>query len=269
MSVPILGFEDISFFYIEEEKVIEHLYFSIEPGTITAVLGPNGVGKTTFLNIAMGYLRPQQGRVVLQGRPFFTYSRRVLGTWMGLVPQSEHIPFEYSLIEYVLHGRAPYLKPLEMPKQRDCDIAAEALTRVGLEGYEDRPINALSGGERQLLMIARALAQEPRILFFDEPASHLDLANKKHLIELIRKLSDSGVTIMFTTHEPEVVIAAADHIALMGEGKMLYTGTVEETFTEKNLSRVYGVPVRITNVNGVTVVVWHGDAGEEAEELNP
>lgn len=258
MSLPILRFNDITFSYTQEEKIIDNLSFSIEPGTITAVLGPNGVGKTTFLNIAMGYLRPQEGEVILQGSPFTSYSRRTLGTWMGLVPQSEHIPFEYSLIEYVLHGRAPYLKPLEMPKQQDCHVAAEALARVGLEGFEDRSIVALSGGERQLLMIARALAQEPKILFFDEPTSHLDLANKKRLIGLIKKLSDSGVTIMFTTHEPEVVIAAADHIALMGEGKMLYTGTVEETFTEDNLSRIYGVPVKLADAGGVTLVIWHG-----------
>ena len=201
----LLAFQDIAFRYQPHNgPVLRQLALEIQPGTITAILGPNGVGKTTLLHLTLGWLKPEAGQVRLAGKPLGSYSRHELGQWMALVPQSEHMPFDYSVIEYVLLGRAPYLKPLEMPGERDRLIARQAVEQVGLSGLEKRAITRLSGGERQLVLLARALAQQPRLLLLDEPTSHLDLSNKSRLLGLLQQLVAQGVTIMLTTHEPDV-----------------------------------------------------------------
>jgi iron complex transport system ATP-binding protein len=128
MTKPLLAFHDIAFRYQPHNgPVLRQLALEIQPGTVTAILGPNGVGKTTLLHLALGWLRPESGKVFLQGRPLGSYSRHELGQWMGLVPQSEHMPFDYSVLEYVLLGRAPYLKPLEMPGEQNCFVAKPLL----------------------------------------------------------------------------------------------------------------------------------------------
>ncbi|PKO22245.1 MAG: ABC transporter ATP-binding protein [Chloroflexi bacterium HGW-Chloroflexi-1] len=257
MNTALLAFQDISFSYPSNGKpVFQRFALEIAPGAVTAILGPNGAGKTTLLHMALGWLKPQGGQITLQGRPLGSYSRGELGRWIGLVPQSEHTAFEYSLFEYVLLGRAPYLKPLEMPGAEDRRIALDALARVGLAGWEGRSIARVSGGERQLVLVARALAQQPRFLLLDEPTSHLDLGNKVRLLGLLRELASQGVTILFTTHEPEVSTALATHLVLMRAGQVLHTGTLTETFTGERLSAIYGVAVEVAQVNGRQVVLW-------------
>ena len=172
----ILRFEQVAFTYTNGKEVLHTLSLDLREGCPTVILGPNGSGKTTLLHIALGWLKPSNGRVLLAGKPLRAYSRRELGQWMGLVPQSEHTPFEYSLLEYVLLGRAPYLHPLAMPEASDYARAQAALERVGMGELSGRSILRLSGGERQLVLVARALAQETRLLLLDEPTSHLDLA---------------------------------------------------------------------------------------------
>lgn len=256
MSEMLLSLQAIDFGYLPDGKVLHSLTLEIETGTVTTILGPNGAGKTTLLHLALGWLQPRAGRVWLASRPLESYSRRELGRWIGLVPQSEHIPFEYSLLEYVLLGRAPYLKPLEMPGQKDFEAALLALERVGLGELWQRPVTNLSGGERQLVLVARALAQQPRLLLLDEPTSHLDLANKKRLADLLRSLAAQGVTVLLTTHEPEVAAAVASHLVLMRAGRVLHTGPLSETLTSRRLSETYGVPVRVDELAGQRVVLW-------------
>jgi iron complex transport system ATP-binding protein len=256
MTTPLLSFQDVTFHYSPQScPALRQLSLDIHHGTVTAILGPNGAGKTTLLHLALGWLKLQSGQVALDGRPLSTYSRGELGRWMGLVPQSEHIAFEYSLLEYVLLGRAPYLKPLEMPGSRDCQIAGRALEQVGLGGWDGRSIAQLSGGERQLVLIARALAQQPRLLLLDEPTAHLDLGNKSRLLGLLRELRARQVTILLTTHEPEVAAAVATHLVLMRDGQVLCAGLLAETCNSQWLSATYGVPVRVTEVDGRQVVL--------------
>ncbi|MEA4906800.1 MAG: ABC transporter ATP-binding protein [Anaerolineaceae bacterium] len=225
-------------------------------GTVTAILGPNGAGKTTLLHLALGWLKPQRGRILLEQRPLGDYARRELGQWMALVPQSEHVPFEYSLLEFTLLGRAPHLAPLAMPTAEDERIALDALRQVGMDGLRWRSMPYLSGGERQLVLVARALAQQPRLLLLDEPTSHLDLGNKRGLIRLLHDLAERGVTVVFTTHEPEIAAALATHLVLMRDGQVLRTGPLEEVFTSPGLSELYRVPIRVTEVEGRRVALW-------------
>jgi iron complex transport system ATP-binding protein len=257
MSTPLLAFDQISFGYSPRFKtVLRSLSLEIQPGTVTAILGPNGAGKTTLLHLALGWLAPQSGQVRLDGRPLDSYSRRDLGQWMALVPQSERIPFEYSILEYVLLGRAPYLAPLDMPGAEDYCLGEQVIEQVGLGQLNGRAITTLSGGERQLALVARALAQQPRLLLLDEPTSHLDLANKVRLLRLMQELAVSGVTLLLTTHEPDVAAAIATHLVLMREGQVYQTGPLPQVFTAEHLSATYGVPVKVTQVDGRRIALW-------------
>jgi len=257
-STGLLKFEQLRFQYpLARQALMQDFNLEIEPGTVTAILGPNGAGKTTLLHLALGWLKPQSGQILLGQRPLKEYTRRELGQWIGLVPQNEHVPFEYSLVEFILLGRAPYLPALGMPARQDYEIALDALHQVGLAEMRDRSILNLSGGERQLILVARALAQQPRLLLLDEPTSHLDLSNKGRLIHLLRELSASGVTILFNTHEPEVASALATHLVLVQKGQVLKTGTLAEVFTDQNLSHLYQLPVEVIEVSGRKVALWN------------
>jgi iron complex transport system ATP-binding protein len=257
MSPPLLALHDVEYRYnTNSQAVFEHFNIQVESDSITTFLGPNGSGKTTLLHLLLGWLKPQRGQVRLHGLPLGSYSRRELGCWMSLVPQSEHIAYDYSVLEYVLFGRTPYLGALEMPGEEDCQAAIEALSRVGIPMLAERSVSRLSGGERQLVLLARALAQQPKLLLMDEPTSHLDLANKSNLIALLRELNKQGVTILMTTHEPEVVSSIATHVALLKDGRLLLSGLVENVFTSDNLSQVYGIPIEVHNFKDRRVVLW-------------
>jgi len=263
MSNPILTFEEVTFRYQPDEHlVLDKLSLQIQPSTITAILGPNGVGKTTLLHLALGWRRPQSGKIRLDGRSFQEFSRNELGKWIGLVPQTEHIAYDYSILEYVLLGRAPYLLPLEMPGEADYRAAAEAIETVGLAKMRSRPVTELSGGERQLILAARALAQQPRLLLLDEPTNHLDLGNKIHLLELLRNLKENGVAVIFTTHDPDVAAVLADQLVLMRDGKVQHAGPLNEQFTSEKLSETYNVPVEVHQVAGRRVVLWRNGANK-------
>ncbi|MBN1872586.1 MAG: ABC transporter ATP-binding protein [Anaerolineae bacterium] len=235
--------------------VFENLSLEIPAGSITAVLGPNGAGKSTLLHLILGLLMPHAGIIQLDRRPRHSYSRRELGRLVGMVSQEETIPFNFTVLEYVLLGRAPYLDLLAVPRAEDIRVAQEALARVGIAELARRPIEALSGGERQLVLIARALAQQPRILLLDEPTAHLDLGNKGRVLHLIQQLVAGGVTAVFTTHEPDLVAAVADYVVLMRAGQTLAAGALEDVFTSENLSQTYNVPVAVAQVEGRRVVL--------------
>jgi iron complex transport system ATP-binding protein len=240
--------------------------FDLRPGRIAAILGPNGAGKTTLLSLTLGWLSAWTGEIHLSGNPLRALPPRERGRLMALVPQAEHTPFDYTVLEYVLMGRAPHLPPLEMPSATDTEIAMNSLEQVGIESLAHRPVPQLSGGERQLMLLARALAQlaQPpnsqspitNLLLLDEPTAHLDLHNKFRIIEIMRRLRDSGVTLLMTNHEPDVVLAVADDVLLMESGVSPQFGTLDEVFTAEALSRVYGLPIRLVQVNGHKQVLW-------------
>jgi len=261
MNAPnILSLSDLRFGYDRKlPTVLQGLALDIPPGTITAILGPNGAGKTTLLHIILGLLAPQAGKILIDGKPHTSYSRRQMSRLIGLVPQSEYIPFEFSVLEFVLLGRAPYLGPLEMPSEGDRQVALEALRSIGLEHLWDRPTPSLSGGERQLAMVARALAQKTRLLLLDEPTSHLDLGNRDRTLNVLRALARDGMTIIFTTHDPNLA-TTADYVVLLRRGAILAAGAMATTLTTENLSATYCIPVQVIRWDGrVFVVSEHGN----------
>ncbi len=255
MNDPILKIQDLDFSYTPgKPAAVNRVSFSIAPHTATAILGPNGAGKTTLLHLLLGIKHPLKGSIRLNGTSLQEYTRQTLSQWIGLVPQSENLAFEYSVLEYVLLGRAPYLGPLEQPGKEDVEIAREALREIGIEPLTDRSVLALSGGEQQLVTLARALAQKPRILLLDEPTSHLDLANRNVTLRIMDRLRQNGTTVIFTTHDPEAAALVADYLVLMRSGEVLDAGLMEDTFTTPKLSLTYGTPVEVLRFDGVWIV---------------
>ncbi len=260
---PMISLANVRFGYDgREHTVFEDLSLDIPGGTLTALLGPNGSGKTTLLHIILGVLSPASGGVLLAKRPRQHYTRRDIGKLMGLVLQDEYIPFNFSVMEYVLLGRAPHLHLLQTPSAEDRHVAEEALAEVGMIEMHERPIQSLSGGERQLVMIARALAQRPRILLLDEPTSHLDLSNKGRVLRIMRRLADRGVTVVFTTHEPALAADVAEFVVLLRQGQVLASGPMREALTSAHLSATYDVPVEVVEIAGRRVILPPSTAPE-------
>ncbi len=257
MNIPgIISLANLTFSYDADlQNAISDLSLEIPAGSIAAILGPNGAGKSTLLHIILGMLTPQGGQVLLEGKNLSTYSRREMSRLVGLVPQIEHIPFEFSVMEYVLLGRAPYLGILQMPSEEDYQTVLEILQALKLTHLAHRVVLDLSGGERQMVLLARAMAQQPRILLLDEPTSHLDLSNKGHILRILRDLAAQGVTVIFTTHDPYTAVLSAQYLILMRNGQIMDSGPIEQVLTADKLTSTYGVPVRVVQVNGHSVIL--------------
>lgn len=252
----ILSLEKIHFRYSPDDPVVlTDLSLDIPAGKITAILGPNGTGKTTLLLILLGLLKPFEGEVRVSGKSHREYSKRDLSQMIGLVPQFESIPFNFSVFEYVLLGRSPYLKPFQLPGEEDVRITDGALEAAGISHLSEKPVTEISGGERQLVHISRVLAQQTRILLLDEPTAHLDLENQNRILKLLKRMSFEGITAVMTTHDPNAAIFAANHFVLMDRGNISAQGDLSQVITAENLSLIYRTPIRVEQTNGYTMVV--------------
>jgi len=252
----ILSLENVHFSYGEEDPVVlADLSLNIPTGKVTAILGPNGTGKTTMLHIMLGLLKPIHGDVRVSGKPHREYSKRELSQMIGLVPQFESIPFNFSVLEYVLLGRSPYLNPFQLPGDVDVEITENALKEAGISHLAEKPVTEISGGERQLVHISRVLTQETKILLLDEPTAHLDLENQNRILTLLKKMAAQGVTTVITTHDPNAAIFAAGHFVLMDQGDIAAEGELDHVITTENLSRIYNTPIRVEKINDHTMVV--------------
>ncbi len=238
--------EDLSFRYAPAAPdVVQDINLQLPSGAVTAILGPNGSGKTTLLHLLLGLLTPQRGRILLAGEPHATYAHREVSHILGLAPQEEPPAFNLNVLETVLLGRAPYLTLLQRPGEGDYETAFRALETVGMAALWHRPVAALSGGERQLVILARALTQEPSILLLDEPTSHLDVSNARRILNLMSALRAQGLTVIFTTHDPNAAAVTADHVVLMRRGRVLHAGPSAEALTVEHLSATYDTPIDV------------------------
>lgn len=255
----ILSVEEVNFQYSPDAPIVlDDLCLDIPSGKITAILGPNGTGKTTLLHLLLGLLKPSKGFIKVAGKTHRDYSKQALSQLIGLVPQFESVPFNFTVFEYVLLGRSPYLKPFQLPGEADLVITEEAINQAGIGQLAEKPVMEISGGERQLVNISRALAQKTKILLLDEPTAHLDLENQNRILSLLKRMSAEGITVVLTTHDPNAAIFAADRFVLMNKGNIAAQGRLEEVITPENLSRIYRTPIRVEKTNGYTMVVMEG-----------
>lgn len=247
----------INFHYESEEGFsIANVNLTLQPGQIAVVLGPNGSGKTTMLKLANGRLKPESGEIRYDGKSLDSYSRREIGQRLGFVPQQEKVSFEYDVLEYVCMGRTPWLNPLDVPAREDIRIATEAVHEVGMDKYLHHKVTRLSGGQLQLILLARALAQQTGVLLLDEASSQLDLGNKRRFLDILYRLAAQGKSILLSTHEPDFASAAADKAVLMKKGTVVVAGPMETVFTKENLETIYETPIEIVEINGRKVVLW-------------
>ena len=215
---------------------------TIQRGSLTGLLGPNGCGKTTLLKLMGGVLSPQQGTIALDGRAIAGISRRELARHVASVPQETHPAFDYSVLEMVLMGRHPHLGAFQLEGPADIAIAHDSLSATGTAHLADRPYMTLSGGEKQRVVIASALAQTPDVLLLDEPTASLDLAYQLEVASLLDRLNhDRGVTMVLATHDLNLAASLCDSLVLVRSGRVLAQGPTGEVLTGAMVQQLYDV----------------------------
>ena len=243
----ILAARNLAFGYPGRE-IGRDVDLDLAPGRALALLGPNGGGKTTLLKTLLGLIPPQRGEVLLQGRPLAGIPVAERARVIGYVPQVHLGTFAFTVADVVLMGRTAHHGPFTQPSRHDREVAAAALDRFGLTGLAERPYTMISGGERQLVLIARALAQEPRLVVLDEPTASLDFGNQGRVLREIRALTRAGLSMLFTTHDPNHALRVADEVATLRAGRLLARGPAAEVVTRAHLEELYGAPVRETGI---------------------
>ena len=226
-------------------KVGEGVTFALAPGETLAVLGGNGAGKTTLFRTLLGLLPARSGRIEIDGVPVSALTAARRAASLAYVPQQHSPAYPFSVTDAVLMGRASHIGAFARPGRHDRVMAADALSTLGIGALASRPVTEISGGERQLVIIARALAQAAPILVLDEPTASLDFGNRVRVLRELDRLRARGMTILFSTHEPDQALAHADRALLLADGRPLALDTVTRALTTANIERLYGTPVRL------------------------
>jgi iron complex transport system ATP-binding protein len=235
--------------------VVRNVDVSVADGEWLGLIGPNGAGKTTLLR-AMARLVPFAGEIVLDGQVLGSLSRSELARLVAVVPQEPSTPPWMTVAEYVLLGRTPHLGPLAKEGARDRDAAARALGRLDLLAFADRRLGTLSGGEKQRVVVARALAQEARIVLLDEPTAALDIGHQQQALELLDGLrADSGLTLVAAMHDLTLAAQYADRMVLLDAGRVNADGPPHEVLTEALIAEHYGASIQVVMVDGRPAVV--------------
>jgi len=238
--MPLLSAESLSCGY-GKHPVLRDVSLAVEAGTCLAVLGPNGSGKSTLLKTLCGGLAPLAGRVLWQETPLTGYSAVQLAHRIAFVPQGTKPAFDFRVEDVVLMGRLPYASGFSESSE-DTDAANEAMVTMDCQQFAERPLSTLSGGEQQRVWIARALAQSPECILFDEPTTHLDLAHQVELIHQVRRLKSLGYGIIAAIHDLNWANEVAESAVVLGEGQVTFYGKMPSLLTENELSRAFGIP---------------------------
>ncbi|WP_455090131.1 ABC transporter ATP-binding protein [Peptoanaerobacter stomatis] len=242
----ILTVENIKFSYEQDKQVLKGISFNVNSGEVVCILGANGCGKTTLLSILSGQRLPDEGKVLIDGNDISHMKPEELAKNVAIVFQEHHAPFPYRVIEVVRMGRAPHIGFLGVLSKQDKEIADEALKRVGLFHLRDKPYTKISGGERQLTLIARAIAQGTKVIFMDEPSSHLDFHNQILVSDTVKKMSEeTNIAVIMTTHMPYQAWLYETKAALMSKGHMIKYGRSSEVMTDESLSEIYHMNIRV------------------------
>jgi len=230
-------------FGYNEKVVLDHLSFEVSKGEILAILGPNGSGKTTLLKCLNMLLKPK-GSFFIESFDISKLNEKEIAKFVGYVPQMHSPAFPYKVIDIVVSGRTPYLG-FSTPTKQDYDYAYNVLNKLGLKHLVDKPYTQLSGGELRLVLIAKALVQQPKVLLLDEPTSHLDLKNRLMVLKILREITSEDITVIMSEHDPNIASIFSDKILLMCNGKVVGYGRPRNVLNKENIAKVYGVDVVI------------------------
>ncbi|MBW1722578.1 MAG: ABC transporter ATP-binding protein [Deltaproteobacteria bacterium] len=238
--------EDVCFSY-GREPVLEHLSFTIDPGLFYVIVGPNGCGKTTLVDLLTGRKRPASGTIRFRGRRVDSYRKRALARMVALVPQDFQVYFDFTVQEVVMMGRHPFIKRFEAPSGEDLRIVGEVMRETGVYGFRDKLITELSGGEKQRVVFARALAQRTPVLILDEATSNMDIRFTLDLLDLVSKrVRAENHTVVAVMHDLILASLYSDRIIFMKGGRVFAEGDTDEVLSEKNIGEVFNVEARVT-----------------------
>jgi len=251
----ILTVENLTFSYAERDMVLQNVSFSLSTGELTALLGGNGAGKTTLFRCILGSLTKYSGRVVLDGRDCRTIPQREMARHIAYIPQTHRPTFGYSVLDTVLMGTARQMGTLQQPGKKQEEIAFAAMERLRITHLARRNFAHLSGGEQQLVLIARAIAQQAELLILDEPTASLDYGHRLHLLEQVRSLSAEGYGILMSTHDPQHALTYADRLLALHGGTLAADGRPDEVLTPVLMERLYGVRVTQLTTEAGTILV--------------
>ncbi len=246
--------QNLSFSYQESRPVLQDVSFSVEHGEFLSVLGPNGVGKSTLFRCILGFMTDYSGTVSVDGEHVSALSRRELARRIAYIPQNHRPTFGYSVFDVALMGTTRQLSPFSSPGQEQKQQARAALQRLGIEHLSDRNFAHLSGGEQQLVLIARALAQQAKILVMDEPTSALDYGNQLRVLSQVRELSHDGYTVLLSTHNPQNALSFADRILALSGGTVAAWGPSVQVLTPALMQTLYRVNVDFAETDAGRVI---------------
>lgn len=250
--MEVIKLEDVTIAY-QKNTVLEKVNLTIEKGVITTFLGPNGSGKTTLMSSINGTIKPVSGQIYINDKSVARLKTKELARMVATVPQLYNANFNFSVFDMVLLGRSPHIGYI--PRKEDLEKADEAIRLIGIEHLKNKEFNRLSGGERQLVMIARAIAQETEIILLDEPTSYLDLKNQFKVLRVVKQINSlKKVTCIMTLHDPNHALMYSDRIVMFNNGT-IETGTVENMINTKSLFEVYGVKAEVMNINNKKYVI--------------
>lgn len=224
-----------------QQPLLRGVEFELRPGEVAGLLGRNGAGKTTLLRIVSGVLAPDAGHVQIAGRSLAQWSRRELAQRVAVVAQNLHVPFPFSVLELVLMGRAPHRPAFDFDSRADVARAHAALERLGIEMLVERSVFALSAGERQLVLLARALVQEPQILLLDEPTAFLDLRHRIDVLRVVRELASEGRSALVVSHDLGLAARACDRLLLLSQGVIEHEGPAAEVLRPDVLEQTFAI----------------------------
>jgi iron complex transport system ATP-binding protein len=230
-------------------RVGSNVSLALGAGEVLCLLGPNGSGKTTLFKTLLGLLPAQGGEVAMDGADIKARAREEVARLVSYVPQAHAAFFPFTVREVVLMGRTAHMGVFSSPSRRDREIADAAMERMRLAALADSVYTRISGGERQLTLVARALAQEARLVVMDEPTANLDFGNQVRVLEHIQSLAQSDIGVLLSTHDPDQAFLCADRVAMLHQGRLAHLGTPDEVITSVSLKQIYGVDVVVTRVS--------------------